>query len=109
MLGFNQPVRVLSIGRCLGWLQRAPTSPASSPDWRSAILDEVQYEPELFAALKPVIDANRNFVRFILTGSTNVLLIPRLSDSLAARMEILRLYPLGLCHAQMIGLGSGLR
>jgi predicted AAA+ superfamily ATPase len=61
---------------------------------RRAILDEVQHVPELFAALKPVVDANRSSVRFILTGSSNVLLIPRLSDSLAGRMEILRLYPL---------------
>jgi predicted AAA+ superfamily ATPase len=61
---------------------------------KHAILDEVQHVPELFAALKPVVDANRNAVRFILTGSSNVMLVPRLSDSLAGRMEILRLYPL---------------
>jgi uncharacterized protein len=61
---------------------------------RRAILDEVQRVPELFAALKPVVDASRRSVRFVLTGSSNVFLIPRLSDSLAGRMEILRLYPL---------------
>jgi hypothetical protein len=61
---------------------------------RRAILDEVQRVPELFAALKPVIDENRRSARFILTGSSNVLLVPRLSDSLAGRMEIFRLYPL---------------
>ena len=61
---------------------------------KHSILDEVQHVPELFAALKPLIDANRNAVRFILTGPSNVLLIPRLSDSLAGRMEVLRLYPL---------------
>jgi predicted AAA+ superfamily ATPase len=61
---------------------------------RRAILDEVQRVPELFAALKPVIDANRSAVRLILTGSSNVLLVPQLSDSLAGRIEILRLYPL---------------
>jgi uncharacterized protein len=61
---------------------------------RHAILDEVQHVPELFAALKPIVDANRNSARFILTGSSNILLIPRLSDSLAGRMEVLRLYPL---------------
>ncbi len=33
-------------------------------------------------------------MRLILTGSSNVLLVPRLSDSLAGRIEILRLYPL---------------
>ena len=61
---------------------------------RRAILDEVQHVPELFAALKPVIDTDRRSGRFILTGSSNVLLVPRLSDSLAGRMEIFRLYPL---------------
>ena len=61
---------------------------------RRAVLDEVQHVPELFAALKPVIDADRAQARFILTGSSNVLLVPRLSDSLAGRMEIFRLYPL---------------
>ncbi len=61
---------------------------------RRAILDEVQHVPELFAALKPVIDTHRRSARFILTGSSNVLLVPRLSDSLAGRMEIFRLYPL---------------
>jgi predicted AAA+ superfamily ATPase len=55
---------------------------------KHAILDEVQHVPELFAALKPIVDANRNAVRFILTGSSNVLLVPRLSDSLAGRMCI---------------------
>ena len=61
---------------------------------RRAILDEVQRVPELFAALKPTVDANRASARLILTGSSNVLLVPRLSDSLAGRIEILRLYPL---------------
>jgi predicted AAA+ superfamily ATPase len=61
---------------------------------RRAILDEVQHVPELFAALKPIVDENHRAARFILTGSSNVLLVPRLSDSLAGRMEILRLYPL---------------
>lgn len=59
-----------------------------------AILDEVQHVPALFSALKAAIDRARTPGRFILTGSANVLLVPRLSDSLAGRMEILRLHPL---------------
>lgn len=59
-----------------------------------AILDEVQRVPTLFTALKTVVDRNRAPGRFILTGSANVLLVPRLADSLAGRMEILRLHPL---------------
>ena len=58
------------------------------------ILDEIQRVPELFTSLKLVIDRDRTPGRFIVTGSTNVLLLPKLADSLAGRMEVLRLYPL---------------
>lgn len=59
-----------------------------------AILDEVQRVPELFTTLKAAVDRDRRPGRFILTGSANVLLLPTLADSLAGRMEILRLHPL---------------
>lgn len=62
------------------------------------ILDEVQRAPELFTALKARIDRERTPGRFLLTGSANVLLLPRLADSLAGRMEILRLFPLAQCE-----------
>ena len=58
------------------------------------ILDEVQRVPRLFASLKQEIDARRIPGRFLLTGSSQVLLVPALSDSLAGRMEILQLHPL---------------
>ncbi len=57
------------------------------------ILDEVQRVPALFTSLKAAVDQNRSPGRFILTGSSNVLLLPKLADSLAGRMEILRLHP----------------
>ncbi len=58
------------------------------------VLDEVQRVPGLFTSLKTEVDARRVPGRFILTGSANVLLVPKLADSLAGRMEILRLHPL---------------
>ena len=58
------------------------------------ILDEVQRVPELFTAIKASVDNNRKPGRFILTGSANVLLLPKLADSLAGRMEIIHLRPL---------------
>ncbi len=58
------------------------------------ILDEVQRVPSLFAALKVAVDRKRVAGRFMLTGSTNVLLVPKLADSLAGRMQIVRLHPL---------------
>lgn len=58
------------------------------------ILDEVQRAPELFPALKAAVDRQRTPGRFLLTGSANILLLPRLSESLAGRMEVLTLWPL---------------
>lgn len=58
------------------------------------VIDEVQRAPELFLAIKAEVDRNRVPGRFLLTGSANVLLLPRLSESLAGRMEILSLWPL---------------
>ncbi|CBE67448.1 MAG: ATP-binding protein [Candidatus Methylomirabilis oxygeniifera] len=71
---------------------------ADLPD--RAILDEVQRVPTLFTALKTAVDRSRKAGRFMLTGSTNVLLVPNLADSLAGRMAILRLYPLAQCELE---------
>ena len=57
-------------------------------------LDEVQRVPELFTSLKLVVDRDRQPGRFLLTGSANVLLLQELADSLAGRIEVLRLHPL---------------
>lgn len=65
---------------------------ADLPD--NVVLDEVQRVPGLFTSIKAAVDRDRRPGRFILTGSANVLLVPTLADSLAGRMEILRLYPL---------------
>jgi uncharacterized protein len=59
-----------------------------------AILDEVQRAPDLFLAIKAAVDRARRPGRFLLTGSADVLLLPRVADSLAGRMEIFTLWPL---------------
>jgi predicted AAA+ superfamily ATPase len=66
-----------------------------------AILDEVQRAPGLFLALKSAVDRHRTPGRFLLTGSANVLLLPRLADSLAGRLGIVRLHP--LTQAELLG------
>jgi hypothetical protein len=58
------------------------------------IIDEVQHVPDIFPALKFAVDRDRQPGRFLLTGSANILLLPRVSESLAGRMEILTLWPL---------------
>ncbi len=98
------------VGRQLGYhyvsfdddnqLQAARTDPMgfiqSLPE--KVILDEIQRTPELFLAIKASVDKNRKPGRFLLTGSANVLLLPKLADSLAGRMEIIRLRPLAQCE-----------
>jgi len=67
------------------------------------VLDEVQLVPELFRALKAAVDRDRRPGRFLLTGSAQVLLLPRLSESLAGRMEILTLWPLAQSEIEARG------
>ena len=58
------------------------------------VLDEVQRVPGLFTALKLSVDRRRAPGRFVLTGSTQVLAVPAIADSLAGRIETVRLHPL---------------
>ena len=57
-------------------------------------IDEIQRAPELTLAIKRSVDAHRAPGRFLLTGSADLLQLPRLADSLAGRMEIVELHPL---------------
>jgi len=68
-------------------------------------LDEVQHIPEIFPVIKAAIDRNRQPGTFLLTGSANVLLLPRLSESLAGRMEVLTLWPFS--QGEMRGVKEG--
>lgn len=58
------------------------------------VIDEVQQAPDLFPAIKAAVDRDRRAGRFLLTGSADILLVPRISESLAGRTEILTLWPL---------------
>lgn len=59
------------------------------------IFDEVQYAPELFPYIKEKIDTNRSESgQYLLTGSRNLLLMERVTESLAGRAAMLRLLPL---------------
>jgi len=58
------------------------------------VIDEVQRVPELFRAIKAEVDRKRTPGRFLLTGSANAMLLPRVSESLAGRVEIITLWPL---------------
>jgi len=66
-------------------------------------IDEAQRVPELLTAIKAEVDRDRRPGRFLLTGSANALTMPRVSESLAGRMEVHRLWPLS--QAELRGAG----
>jgi uncharacterized protein len=57
-------------------------------------IDEIQRAPALLTAIKLAIDRDRRPGRFLLTGSADLLLLPAVSESLAGRMETVRLHPM---------------
>lgn len=59
---------------------------------QGAVIDEAQHNPELFSYLQTLVDFNPQ-MRFVLTGSSNLLLFERISQSLAGRTAILVLLP----------------
>lgn len=58
------------------------------------VIDEIQRASEIFTSIKYVVDKDRVNGRFLLTGSANILLLPKLSDSLAGRINLNTLRPL---------------
>jgi len=59
------------------------------------IFDEVQYTPGLFPYIKERIDSRRDLPgQYLLTGSQNILLMEKLTETLAGRAAVLRLLPL---------------
>jgi len=58
------------------------------------VLDEVQRAPGLMVAIKAEVDRDRRPGRLLLTGSAHVLMLPKVSESLAGRMELHALLPL---------------
>lgn len=58
------------------------------------IIDEVQRAPGLLPVIKATVDRDRRPGRFLLTGSTRLLSLGEMSESLAGRVEIVDLWPL---------------
>ncbi len=88
------PARYITLDdlRALDAAQRDPVGLIESTDG-SLVIDEIQRAPELLLPIKAAIDRDRRPGRFILTGSAQVMLLPRVSESLAGRVEIHTLWP----------------
>ena len=68
-----------------------------------ATIDEIQRAPELLLAIKRSVDEDHRPGRFLLTGSANVMTLPRVADSLAGRIETLRMLPLARTEIEGTG------
>ena len=59
------------------------------------IIDEAQYLPEIFSYIQVRVDENKN-LRYVLSGSSDFLLLQGITQSLAGRVAVLRLLPLSI-------------
>ena len=64
-----------------------------------ATIDEVQRAPDLLLAIKRTVDEDYDPGRFLLTGSANPMTLPRVADSLAGRIDTIRMLPLARAEA----------
>ena len=71
---------------------------------RPIAIDEIQRAPELIRTIKLLVDEKRSPGSFILTGSADLMTVPKLADSLAGRAEFITLYPFS--QAELMG-GKG--
>lgn len=88
----NTPYFTLDNATTLEAAQKDPAGFVRGLD--RAVIDEVQRAPELLLAIKESVDADPRPGRFLLTGSANLMTLPKVADSLAGRMEVVRLLPL---------------
>jgi predicted AAA+ superfamily ATPase len=66
-----------------------------------AILDEIQNTPELFSYIQRLVDENRQ-IQFVLTGSSNFLLMEKISQTLAGRTAVLHLLPFSFIELEPV-------
>ncbi|MCE2459094.1 MAG: ATP-binding protein, partial [Dehalococcoidia bacterium] len=73
-----------------------------------AIIDEVQYVPQLMSYLQVLADELGRNGLFVLTGSEQFRLSEAISQSLAGRTALLRLLPFSLAERQRIGASNAM-
>jgi predicted AAA+ superfamily ATPase len=70
------------------------------------VIDEIQRAPELLLAIKATVDADPRPGRFLLTGSSRLLGLRDLPDTLPGRMETIELWPFS--QGEIDGAADGL-
>lgn len=86
-------------------LQQAKSDPTSLwMDTDQIVLDEAQKVPEMLSAVKLSVDRTRRKMRFLISGSSNLLLMQRISETLAGRAVYFEMLPMS--YEEMYGLGK---
>jgi len=58
------------------------------------ILDEIQYSPELLPVIKRLVDENKQYPSYFMTGSQNLSMLKNVAESMAGRVSIINLGPM---------------
>ncbi len=86
-------------------LERAEAEPDALVSAKAPLtFDEIQRSPQLLLAVKRAVDRDRRPGRFLLSGSANLALLGRVSESLAGRAVYLTLHP--FTHSERQGKGG---
>lgn len=86
-------------------LERAQREPEALVSSKAPVtIDEIQRSPDLLLAIKRAVDRDRKPGRFLLSGSANLALFGKVSETLAGRAVYLTLYP--FTAAERAGLGA---
>lgn len=83
-------IRQIALTDARGFLANYPTG---------AVLDEIQNTPDLFSYIQRLVDEDRK-VQYILTGSSNFLLMEKISQTLAGRTAALHLLPFSFAELE---------
>jgi predicted AAA+ superfamily ATPase len=73
----------------------------SNPD--GAIIDEFQRYPEILSYIQGIVDGKKQNGQFILTGSNNVSMLSKVTQSLAGRVALLKLLPFSIAELGAFG------
>ena len=67
------------------------------------IIDEVQRSKKIALTIKRVVDSDRRMGQFVLTGSSNIFVSADIMDSLAGRVQTLKMLPLSSAEIDAAG------
>jgi uncharacterized protein len=68
-------------------------------------VDEVQKVPALFPAMKKIVDNKKTNGQFLITGSANITMLPKISETLAGRIVFIEMNPLTIMEVLRRDLG----